>query len=64
MKTPIGHHILEVFLRQVESGLFKAIERPLEWNAIRSPADDRNMVIKRAYKRSFVVTCDRNDYVK
>ena len=63
---------MEVFLSQVESDLFKTIERPLgysnlskeEWDAIRSLADDRNIVIKRADKGSCVVIWDRNDYIK
>ena len=71
-KTPKGHPNLEVFLIQVESGLFKAIERPLEysnlsreeWDAIKSLTDDRNIVIKRADKGSCVVIRDRNNYVK
>ena len=54
---------MEVVLSQVESDLFKAIERSLgyfnlskeEWDAIRSLADDRNIVIKRADKGSCVV---------
>ena len=71
-KPPKGHPNLEVFLSQVESDLFKAIERPIgysnlskeEWDAIRPLADDRNIVIKRADKGSCVVIWDRNDYVK
>ena len=71
-KPPKGHPNLEVFLSQVESDLFKAIERPMgysnlskeEWDAIRSLADDRNIVIKRADKGSCVVIWHRNDYVK
>ena len=63
---------MEVVLSQVESDLFKAIERSLgyfnlskeEWDAIRSLADDRNVVIKRADKGSCVVIWDRNDYIK
>ena len=63
---------MEVFLSQVESDLFKAIERSLgysnlskeEWDAISSLADDRNVVIKRADKGSPVVIWDRNDYIK
>ena len=55
-KPPKGAPNLEVFLSLVESDLFKAIERPLgyfnlskqEWDAIRSLADNRNIVIKRA----------------
>ena len=70
--APKGHPNLEVFLWPVESDLFKAIERPLgysnlskeEWDTIRSLADDRNIVIKRADKGSCVVIWDRNDYVK
>ena len=46
-KPPKGHSNLEVFLSQVESDLFKAIERLIgysdfskeEWDAIRSLAD-------------------------
>ena len=57
-KPPKGHPNLEVFLSQVEYHLFKAIERPLGysnfskegWDAIRSLADDRNIMIKRAVK--------------
>ena len=64
--------IWKFFLRQVASDLFKTIERPLgysnlsreEWDAIRSLADDRNVVIKRTGKGSCVVIWDRNDYVK
>ena len=71
-KPPTGHPNLELFLSQVESDLFKAIERPIgysnlskeEWDAIRSLADDRNIVIKRADNRSCVVIWDRSDYVK
>ena len=63
---------MEVVLSQVESDLFKATERSLgyfnlskeEWDAIRSLADDRNIVIKRADKGSCVVIWDRNDYIK
>ena len=58
--------------RQTKSvSIYKAIERPLEysnlskkeWDAIRSLADDRNMVIKRADKGFCAVIWDRNDYV-
>ena len=71
-KPPKGHPNLEVFISQVESDLFKAIERPLgysklskeEWDAIRSLADDRNIMIKRADNGSCLVIWDRNDYVK
>ena len=71
-KPPKGHPNLEVFLSQVESDLFKAIEIPIgysnlskeEWDGIRSLADDRNIVLKRADKGSCVVIWDRNDYVQ
>ena len=64
--------IWKFFLSQIDSDLFKATERSLgysnlsreEWDAIRSLADDRNIVIKRADKGSCVVIWDRNDYVK
>ena len=63
---------MEVLLSQVESDLCKAIERPLgysnmskeEWDAIRSLADNRNIVIKRADKGFCVVMWDRSDFVK
>ena len=63
---------MEVFLSQVESDLCKAIERPLgysnmskeEWDAIRSLADNRNIVIKRADKEFCVVMWDKSDFVK
>ena len=71
-KPPKSHPNLEVFLSQVESDLFNAIESPLgyfnlskeEWDAIRSLADDNNIVIKRANKGSCVVIWDRKDYIK
>ena len=71
-KPPKGRPNLEVFLSQVEYDLCKAIEKPLgcyylskeELDAIRSLADDRNIVIKRAAKGSCVVISDRNDNVK
>ena len=53
--TPKGEPHLEVFLTRVEEELFTAIERPVrhsnlsqeEWKAIRSLADDINIVIKK-----------------
>ena len=35
-----------------------------EWKAIRSLADDRNIVIKKVDKDSAVVFWERNDYIK
>ena len=53
--TPKGEQHLEVFLTRVEEELFTVIERPVrhsnlsqeEWKAIRSLADDINIVIKK-----------------
>ena len=71
-KPPKGHPNLEVFLSQTESDLLKAIERPRgyfnlskeERDAVRSLADDRNIVIKTADKGSCLVIWDRNNFVK
>ena len=57
-KPPKGRTNLEVFLGQVKSDLFKAIVRPLGysnlsrevWDAIRSLAEDRNIVKKELTK--------------
>ena len=54
---------LEVFLSQVENELFKLPQADIkysnlsreEWNAIRSLADDRNIIIKKADKGSYIV---------
>ena len=61
-----------MFLSKVEQDLFKTIETPTrysnlssdEWNAIRSVADDRSIVIKKADKGSAVVVWDRVDYIQ
>ena len=66
-----GHPCLKVFLSQVENKLFKITKKGLrysnlckeEWGAIRSLADDKSIVIKKADKSSCVLDCDRNDYV-
>ena len=68
---PKGDPHLEVFLNRLEVELFTVIERPVshsnlspgEWKVIRSLADDRNIVIKKADKDSSVVIWDRNDYI-
>ena len=70
-KPPEGHPNLQVFLSQIENELFKMVETPLcysnlskeEWEAVRTLADDRNIVIKKADKGSCVVIWDRNDYI-
>ena len=61
-----------MFLSKIEQDLFKTIETPTwysnlssdEWKAIRSLADDRSIVIKKADKGSAVVVWDRVDYIK
>ena len=71
-KPPLGHPNLEVFLSQVESELFIETQDSLrysnlsqeEWRAVRSLADDRSIVIKKADKGSCVVVWDRWDYIK
>ena len=55
METTKRSFELEVFLSKIEEELFKIIETPLnypnltkeEWQAIRSLADDRSIVIKK-----------------
>ena len=54
---------LEVFLNQVQNELFKLPQADIkypnlsreEWNTIRSLADDRNIIIKKADKGSYIV---------
>ena len=61
-----GHPCLEVFLSQVEAELFKMSSSSIrysnmskdEWDAIRSLADDRNIIIRRTDKSSCVVIWD------
>ena len=67
----MGHPNVEVFLSQIEHEIFKEVESPLgysflskeEWKAVRSLANDRNIVIKKANKGSCVVIWDRSDYI-
>ena len=62
-KPPLGHLNVEVFLSQLEKDIFTRSEKPLrysnlskeEWQALRSLAKDRNIVIKKADKGSCVV---------
>ena len=69
--SPKGDPHLKVFLSRVEEELFTVIERRVKhsnlsqegWKAIRSLADDRNIVIKKAQKDSCVIIWDRNDYI-
>ena len=68
---PNGHPNLEVYLSQIESEVFKIPKEQLgyfnlsklEWEAIRSLAGDRIIVIKKADKGSCVVVWDRLDYL-
>ena len=68
---PKGDPHLEVFLSRVEEERFTVIARPFrycnlsqeEWKAIRSLADHRNKVIKKADKGSCFVIWDCNDYI-
>ena len=70
-KPPKGHANLEVFLSQLEKELFQVADSSLgysnfsseEWKAMRSLADDRSIVIKKADKGSCVVVWDRYDYI-
>ena len=64
-----GHACLEVFLSQVEKEIFEILSSDLnmsreEWQAVRSLANDRSIVIKKADKGSCVVAWDRNDYLQ
>ena len=67
----MGHPNVEVFLSQIEQEIFKEVQSPLgysnlskeEWKAVRSLANDRNTVIKKADKGSCVVIWDRSDYI-
>ena len=69
---PKGHPNLEVFLSEVEKELFTVVDSKLgysnlskeEWKSMRTLADDRTIVIKKADKGSCVVVWDRNDYIK
>ena len=61
-----------MFLSKVEQDLFQTLETLTrysnlssdEWKAIRSLADDRSIVIKKADKGSTVAVWDRVDYIK
>ena len=59
------------FLSKVENDLFKVVDKELwyssftseEWKALRSLADDKQIVIKKADKGFCVVIWDRDDYL-
>ena len=66
-----GQPSLEVFLSEIEKEIFAIPYSRLgysnisreEWQAMRSLADDRSIVIKKADKGSSVVVWDRYDYI-
>ena len=68
---PKGYHNIEVFLSEIEHELFQIFDKCLpyssltkeEWLAVRSLADDRSIVIKKADKGSWIVVWDRGDYL-
>ena len=70
-QPPMGHRNVEVFLSQIEQEIFKEVQSPLgysnlskeESKAVRSLANDHNIVIKKSEKRSCVVIWDRSDYI-
>ena len=69
-KPPNVSPSLELFLSQVEKDLFEISKTTLgysnfskeDWQSLRSLADDRNIVIKKADNGLYVVVWDRNDY--
>ena len=69
---PQGHPNLKVYLSQVENELLSIADEPRkysnlskeEWIAMRSLADDRSIVIKKADKCLSIVVWDRNDYLR
>ena len=69
---PQGHPNLEVYLSQVENELFSIADETIrysniskeEWIAMRSLADDKSIVTKKADKGSCIVVGDRNDYLR
>ena len=70
-QPPQGHPCLEVFISQVENELFELRKGDIkysnlsreDWNAIRSLADDRNIIIKKAYKGLCILIWGGNDYL-
>ena len=70
-KLPPGDPCFEVFLSQVENELFELPKADIkysnvsqeEWNAITSLADDRNIIVKKPERGSFIVILGRNNYL-
>ena len=69
---PQGHPNFEVYLSQVGNELFSIADEPKRYSnlskeeriAMRSLADDRSVVIKKADKGSCIVVWDRSDYLR
>ena len=70
-KPPKGYPSLEIFLSEIKKEIFALLDSKLgysnllreEWQAMRSPEDDRNIVIKKADKGSSVVVWDCCHYI-
>ena len=70
-QLPQGDSCFEAFLSQVENELFELPEADIkycnlsweEWNAITSLADDRNIIVKKADRGSFIIILSRNNYL-
>ena len=70
-KPPMDHPNVEVFLSQIKQEIFKEVQSPLgysnlskeEWKAVRSLANDCNIVIQKAGKGYCVVIWGRRDYI-
>ena len=70
-QPPQDHSHLEVFLSQFKNELFELPKADIkysdlsreEWNAKRSLADDRNILIKKADKGLCIVIWGRNNYL-
>ena len=68
---PKGYPNIEVLLSQIEHELFQISDKCLpysnltkeQWLAVRSLADNRSIVIKKADKGSCIVVWDRGDYL-
>ena len=69
---PQVHPNLEAYLSQVETELFSTADESLkysnlskeEWIGMRSMADGRSIIIKRADKGSCIVAWDTGDYLR
>ena len=70
---PVGYPNLEMFLSELEKELFEDDNFSHfhrrnfsweEWKALRDLVENKSIVIKSAYKGSYVVIWDREDYLK